>query len=223
MSQSVSSPTIGLSTWRCRLRKAAWIGFGGTFLLLLAILIAPHFVDLGYFKRTYLPLIEESLNRRLDVGEVRLRLLPTPSIQLSQLKIYDNAPFADHIFFSAEQVRLRLKFLSLLRGQFDITELILDRPAFNLVKQLDGTFNYTDIANKKSSTVTRRAVRKKSDVSKPEAPVVPVLLPKNISVKAGQINFFTRGQNPVKLDGIDLTLRDFTDRKSTRLNSSHRT
>ena len=210
MSESVSSPTLALPTWRCMLKKAVWIAVGSMFLLLLAILIAPHFVDLGYFKRTYLPLIEESLNRRLDVGEVRLRLVPTPSIQLSQLKIFDNAPFGDHMFFSAEQVRLRLKFLSLLRGQFDITELILDRPAFNLVKQLDGTFNYTDIANKKSSTVTRRDVRKKSDVSKPEAPAVPVLLPKNITVKAGQINFFTRGQNPVKLDGIDLTLRDFS-------------
>lgn len=209
MSESVSSPTLALPTWRCILRKAVWITVG-SILLLLAILIAPHFVDLGYFKRTYLPLIEESLNRRLDVGEVRLRLVPTPSIQLSQLKIFDNAPFADHVFFSAEQVRLRLKLLSLLRGQFDVTELILDRPAFNVVKQPDGTFNYTDIANKKSSTVTRRDPRKKSEISKPEAAAVPVLLPKNISVNAGQINFLTQGQHPAKLDGIDLTLRDFS-------------
>lgn len=209
MSESVSSPTLALPTWRCILRKAVWITVG-SILLLLAILIAPHFVDLGYFKRTYLPLIEESLNRRLDVGEVRLRLVPTPSIQLSQLKIFDNAPFADHVFFSAEQVRLRLKLLSLLRGQFDVTELILDRPAFNVVKQPDGTFNYTDIANKKSSTVTRRDPRKKSEISKPEAAPVPVLLPKNISVNAGQINFLTQGQHPAKLDGIDLTLRDFS-------------
>src|ERR1041385_7184610 len=127
MSESVSSPVLALPTWRCMLKKAVWIAVGSMFLLLLAILIAPHFVDLGYFKRTYLPLIEESLNRRLDVGEVRLRLVPTPSIQLSQLKIYDNAPFAEQVFFSAEQVRLRVKFLPLLRGQFDVTELILDR------------------------------------------------------------------------------------------------
>jgi len=94
------------------LKKAVWIAVGSMFFLLLAILIAPHFVDLGYFKRTYLPLIEESLNRRLDVGEVRLRLVPTPSIQLSQLKIFDNAPFGDHMFFSAEQVRLRHRALA---------------------------------------------------------------------------------------------------------------
>jgi hypothetical protein len=41
-------------------------------LLFALILIGPHFVDLGLFKRTYLPLVEEALNRRLDVGEVRL-------------------------------------------------------------------------------------------------------------------------------------------------------
>ena len=210
MSQSVSSPTVAIPTRRCRLRKAAWIAAGGTFLLLLAILITPQFIDLGYFKRTYLPLIEESLNRRLDVGEVRLRLVPTPSIQLSQLKIYDNAPFVEHVFFSAEQVRLRVKFLPLLRGQFDVTELILDRPAFNVVKQPDGTFNYADIADKKSSTMTRRDSRKKSDVSKPEGASVPGLLPKDIKVHAGQVNFLTRGEKSVRLDGIDLTLRDFS-------------
>ena len=99
MSESVSSRSLTVPTWRCTLKRAAWIVFGSLFLLLLVILIAPHFVDLGYFKRTYLPLIEESLNRRLDVGEVRLRLVPTPSIQLSQLKIFDNAPFADQMFF----------------------------------------------------------------------------------------------------------------------------
>ena len=210
MSESVSSPTFALPTWRCRLRKAAWIAVGGTILLLLVILIAPQFVDLGYFKRTYLPLIEESLNRRLDVGEVRLRLVPTPSIQLYQLKIYDNAPFADQMFFSAEQVRLRIRLLPLLRGQFDVTELILDRPAMSVVKQPDGTFNYADIADKKSPTLSRRDSRKKSDVSKPEAASVPVLLPKNISVHGGQVNFLTRGEKSTRLDGIDLSLRDFS-------------
>jgi hypothetical protein len=39
---------------------------------------------------------------------------------------------------------------------------------------------------------------------------VPVLLPKNISVKAGQVNLLTRGQAPVRFSGIDLSLREFS-------------
>ena len=210
MSESVSPSALVVASWRCTFKKAAWVAAGSIALLLLAVLVTPHFVDLGYFKRTYLPLVEDALNRHVDVGEVRLRLVPTPSIQLSQLQVFDNAPFADNTFFSAEHVRLRLKFLPLLTGHFDVTELILEKPVFNLVKQPDGTFNYADIANKKSSIVTRHDARRKTETSKPELASVPVLLPKNISVKAGQVNLLTPGQAPVRFSGIDLSLREFS-------------
>ena len=211
MSEPMSSPHLTLSTSHCALRRIAWIGGAIVALLLAAILIAPHFVDLRFFKSTYLPLVEEALNRRVDVAEVRLRLLPTPSIQLSRLRVFDNPPFADNTFFSAQQVRLGLKLMPLLRGHFDITELVLDRPVFNILKQPDGTLNYSDIAARKTSAAHHRDNRKRSELSKPtEAASTPVLLPRNVSVKAGQVNLDARGQNPHRFTGIDLSIHEFS-------------
>ena len=82
----VSSPALTLPSWLYKIKKAAWIGVAAVGLLTTAILVVPHFVDLGLFKRTYLPLVEEALNRRVDVGEVRLSLVPTPSIRLSRIR-----------------------------------------------------------------------------------------------------------------------------------------
>ena len=211
MPDAVSSPALALPAWICKLKRTVWIGLGVILTLLAVILVAPHFIDLGLFKRTYLPLVEDALNRRIDVGEVRLSLVPTPSIRLSNLRVSDNAPFADNTFFAAEQVRLRLKLLPLLRGHFEVTELVLDKPVFNLLKRPDGTFNYSDIANKKAPAAQQREVRKKTEATKPtEAVAVPLLLPRNVSIRSGQVNLITKGQTPVNIKGIDLSLREFS-------------
>ena len=211
MPDAVSTQSLALPSWSYKVKKAAWIGLGIIGFLFALILIGPHFVDLGLFKRTYLPLVEEALNRRLDVGEVRLSLVPTPSIRLSNLKVFDPPAFAENTFFSAEQVRLRLKLWPLLKGRFEVTELLLDKPVFNLLKQPDGTFNYSDIATKKPPAGTRREARKKSEAAKPaEMATVPVLIPQNVSIKDGQINLLTQGRAPVNIKGIDLSLKEFS-------------
>src|SRR5581483_4236545 len=159
MSDAVSTENLALPSWSYKVKKAAWIGLAIVGALAALLLIAPHFIDLGLFKRTYLPLVEDALNRRLDVGEVRLSLVPTPSIRLSHLKVFDAPAFADNTFFAAEQVRLRLRLWPLLKGRFEVTELELDKPVFNLLKQPDGTFNYSDIAKKPAAGARREARR----------------------------------------------------------------
>jgi len=115
MSDVVSSPAVSLPSRAYRTKKAAWIGLGVVCLLVATVLIVPTFIDLGLFKSTYLPLVEDALNRRVDVSEVRLSLIPTPAIRLSRLRVSDGPSLAENTSFSAQQVRLQLKFLPLLR------------------------------------------------------------------------------------------------------------
>jgi AsmA protein len=207
MREVASSPALSLPAWASRIKKALWIGLAVVGFLVAAILAAPRFIDLGLFKSTYLPLIEDALNRRVDVGEVHLSFIPAPSIRLSKLRVSDNPPFADNTFFSAQLVELRVKLLPLLKGRFEVTELILDKPVFNLLKQPDGTFNYSDIGAKKPSAGARREPRKKQEKAKtPEA--ATLLIPGNMRVREGQLNIVTKGQAPLAIRGIDLSLKD---------------
>lgn len=211
MPDAVSSPTVDLPSWSYKIKRAAWIALGVIALLIAVILIVPHFVDLGLFKRTYLPRVEEALNRRVDVGEVRLSLVPAPSIRLSHLKVFDSPAYADNTFFAADQVQLRLRLWPLLHGRFEVSELVLDKPIFNLLKQPDGTFNYSDIAGKKTAPAGRREARRRADAPRAaEAAAPPLLIPGNMRVRDGALNVITKGQAPIHIRGIDLSLREFS-------------
>ena len=192
------------------MKKLLWIGAGLAIILAAVVFVAPAFLDLGSYKNTYLPLIEEAVQRRVDVGEVRLRLVPTPSIRVSSLKVSDTPDFPNNTFFAAEQIQLRLKLWPLLRGRFEVTELVLDKPVVSLLKQSDGTFNYSDIAAKKAQVARKRETRRKVAGKSQEAGAIPLVLPLRMRIRDGQFKLETKGQTPVRIDGVDLVMEEFT-------------
>ena len=178
--------------------------------LIGAVLIVPAFIDLGMFKSTYLPLIEDALHRKVDVQEVRLSLIPVPSIRLSQLKVSDSPAFPDNTFFAARQLQLRLKVWPLIRGRFEVREFVLDKPVINLLKKPDGSFNYADLADKKLP-LAPTATKKSKGLAKPQQiPVLPFVLPGRMRIKNGQLNIQTRGRAPLTIDDIELSLAELT-------------
>jgi len=192
------------------MKKVAWIGVSAIGLLAAIILVVPAWIDLGMFKSTYLPFIEETLHRRLDVAEVRLTLVPAPSIQLSNLRVSDGPASPNHTFFAAERVQLRLKFWPLLRGRFEVTQFVLEKPVMNLLKRPDGTFNSADLPDKKLPWVKKPERSSKNPAAKSQEPaMLPLVLPNRMSIKEGQLNLGTKEQRPVSINGIDLSLENF--------------
>ncbi len=193
------------------MKKAAGTSVVVLVLLITGLFALPAFVDLGMFKRTYLPWVENSLQRRVDVGEVRLSLVPAPSIRLSNLRVADNPAFRGNTFFDARKVELRLKLWPLLRGRFEVSEFVLDEPVMNLVKLPDGTFNYSDLAAPKSAAVKRsESKRHNANLRPQETAAIPLIVPRRMRIKDGTLNLETRGQKPLRISGIDLSLEEFS-------------
>jgi AsmA protein len=193
-------------------KKAVAIASGVVALLIAALVTVPAFVDLGVFKRTYLPLVEDTFHRNIDVDNVRLTLLPVPSIRLSNLKVSDNPAFPQNAAFNAGQVELRLKWWPLLRGRFEVTEFVVDQPVINLLKRTDGTIHNAGVAQTKSPAANRQDKPGNSGVAKSEASsAVSLLVPRRFRVKNGRLNLETEGKKPVRISGIDLTLQDFSN------------
>jgi hypothetical protein len=185
--------------------------------LIAAVVVLPGFVDLGRFKSTYLPLFEETLQRRIDVGEVRLKLVPTPSIKLSKLKISGTPAFPGETFFAAQDVHLRLKFWPLLRGRFDITEFVLDKPVFTLQKVSKRSSSYADPAERKMPANTRAALNQLRPAPKqPDSAGIALIIPDRLRVNDGQLHIMTAGRTPVRIHGIGLSMEEFSSEKPFR-------
>ena len=194
------------------MKKVLLIGIGGLAGVIAVLLLLPPFIDLGAYKARYLPLLEETLHRKVDVGEVRLRIIPTPSIRISALNISDNPAFSKEPFFTAQQFKVKLKFWPLLKGQFQVAEFTLEKPSIRLLKRPDGKFNFSDMGKKKEG------VKKKKVPSQGQKPVKKAvkfseLIPTKVRVKMGEVTFQTMGQKPLKIQGIDLSLDDFSSNR----------
>jgi uncharacterized protein involved in outer membrane biogenesis len=192
-------------------KKAAWIG-GGLLTTLIALLaILPGVIDIGTFKRTYLPRFEEALRRGIDVGEVRLSLIPTPSIRISNLSVSDNPALSTNPFFTAEQLQLRLKLWPLVFGRFEVTEFVLEKPVMTLVKQADGSFHYGDVGGKKTFGSKKPETKKKPTVYRAQdSTPPPLIVPNRVRIKDGQLNLHPNDRQPFTVSGIALSLEDFS-------------
>lgn len=200
------SPFLVWPYWIHKIKRFAWFAIGFVAVTLAVILAATDYVDLGLFKYAYLPRVEEALNRRIDVGAVRLSLIPRPLIRLSKLKISNGPLEAGDNFFSAEQVQLRVKLSALVRGHFEASELAIDKPIVNLARWSDGTFNFSDLARKKALPGNPNPLPQQSKTPRlPAVSVAPLSIPRHLSIRDGELNLMTNGQASVTIKGIDLS------------------
>jgi AsmA protein len=190
------------------MKRALFITVGVLVLLVLAAILVPPFIDLGAHKGRYLPLVEQALQRKVDVGEIRLRIVPSPAIRLSAVQVSDNPAFSKDSFFSAEKVSLRLKLSALFRGQFQVEEFILEKPVVNLIKKPDGTFNFADMAKKQEETAKKE--KKEPEPRTKEAVKLAEMLPDLLRLDQGLVRLQTVGQKPLEIHGIDVSLKDFS-------------
>jgi AsmA protein len=194
-----------------KLRKGLLLAGGVLLILIAALLVVPPFINLGAYKARYLPLVEQAVRRKVDVADVRLRILPTPSIRVSRLIVADNPAFSEQPFFAAQELRLKLKFRPLLRGVFQVEEFTLENPSVNLIKQKDGIFNFADIAKPKQPPSQEKIPREAPAKTKEPEPVrLSELIPSLVSIDHGMLTLQTKGEEPLKLEGIDLSVKDFS-------------
>lgn len=187
------------------MKRILLIGLALVALVIVAVLVVPPFIDLGAYKARFLPLVEEALQRKLDVGEVRFRIFPMPSVRIAALNVSDNPAFSKEPFFTARQIKLQLKFWPLLKGEFRVDEFILEKPVINLLKQPDGTFNFADIAKKKGT-----AKRKEGPPKSREPARFSELIPARLGIEGGVITLQTKGQKALTIRGVDVSLEDFS-------------
>ncbi|HRK19952.1 MAG TPA: AsmA family protein, partial [Hyphomicrobiaceae bacterium] len=121
---------------------------GAILVFVLGTLFAvPHFVDWNQYRGIIEEEASRAVGRDVRIGaNVHVRLLPTPSIRLEDVRIADTAALTGDPIFRTAEVSAKLAISPLLRGAVEVSEIELVQPVVRLVVDDGGVGNWQSLA-----------------------------------------------------------------------------
>ncbi len=143
-------------------------------------------------RKTVIPLAEEKLQRKVEVGEISIGLFS--GVSLDNLKVMQRD--GSDAFISARSLSLSFQLWPLLSGRILIDEVRLDQPRIVVIRNPDGSLNFSDLLPLKSAD-HGEAAAEKSHLKPPEtaSDTSINLLVNEVVVSAGELLFIDRQQH----------------------------
>ncbi len=110
-------------------------------LLVALIVLAKVLITPERVRATVIPLAEEALDRKVELGAIDVSLFS--GISLNDLAVREKGGDGD--FVAADKVVLRYSLLALLMLRVEVDEIALVRPRIAIVRSPDGSFNFSDL------------------------------------------------------------------------------
>jgi len=192
-------------------------------LLVLASLILPAVLNLERYRSLLASRASRLLGREVTLGALHVSLWGGLGAEARGIRIAPAPGFGPDPFLTADDLQVRLQFFPLLRGQFKVTSVVLDRPHIRLMKTSEGRWNIEDLL--KSPPPPAPAARPAPEAPRPaKPPLLGGLLLSEVAVKNGEILLVEQAPNAgqslsVRLSRLDLSLRQKAFHEPILLNS----
>ncbi|MDH4235970.1 MAG: AsmA family protein [Nitrospira sp.] len=166
-------------------------------LIVALVLALPFLIDLNKYQDQYKPLIEEALNRKVQLQDIRLTVWPRIGARVSGFAVLDDPVFGSGPFASLSSLDVGVKLMPLLSGKVEVEEVTLRDPVITVIKNKKGVLN--------ASTIGRKGV---------PVPETPSRAP--IPSAEGPLKILALlAVDRVAVDGGKLTYRDLSAAKPT--------
>ena len=116
-----------------------------TVLLVAAILALPFIIDLNKYQDQYKPLIEEALNRKVVLKDIRLTIWPRIGARVAGFAVLDDPAFGATPFTSLTSLDVGVKLMPLLSGKVEVEEITIRDPVITVIKNKNGVLNISTI------------------------------------------------------------------------------
>jgi AsmA protein len=147
---AASTPDLGMTPRRpVRKLLLGLLGLVGCVLLMLVML--PYVVSLDSIKGQIVAQIEAALQRKVDVGAVRLQLLSGLGAGLEDLIIYNPPGWQRPYFMKAGRLTVKIAWRPLLQRQVEITKMLLSDGEIIIERDAQGRLNFADLAASKAA------------------------------------------------------------------------
>ena len=125
------------------------IGIGVLLAVLFGVaLLLPFIVDLNKYQDQYRPLIEDALNRKVTLEDIRLTIWPRLGARVAGFTIVEDPAFGTGPFASLSSVDVGVKLMPLLSGKVEVEEITLREPLITVIKNKNGVLNVATLGRK---------------------------------------------------------------------------
>jgi AsmA protein len=109
------------------------------------ILALPFLINLNKYQDQYKPLIEDALNRKVQIQDIRLTIWPRIGARVGGFTVLDDPAFGSSPFASLTSLDIGVTLMPLLSGKVEVEEITLRNPVVTVIKNKSGVLNVSTI------------------------------------------------------------------------------
>ena len=197
--------------------KIVMILVGVLLILLVVVVLLPFLIDLNRYQDRYRPVIEEALNRKVELKDIRLTIVPRLGARIAGFTVMDDPGFGRQAFASLESLDVGIRLLPLLKGRLEVEEIVLATPVITVIKNKHGVLNVATLGKEAPAPSGTPA-----PPGPPEGPlrVLAILAVDRLSIKDGKLTYRDEAKAAVTeyaLDDLDLAIRSLSLGEMARL------
>ena len=160
-----------------------------------SILALPFLIDLNRYQDQYKPLIEDALNRKVQLQDIRLTIWPRIGARVAGFTVLDDPAFGSNAFASLASLDIGVKLMPLLSGQVEVEEIALRDPVITVIKNKNGVLNVSTIGR---TGVAAPKTPSRAPIPSTEGPlkILALLAVDRVSITGGTLTY--RDQSAAK-------------------------
>ena len=153
-----------------------------------AIVALPFLIDLNKYQDQYKPLIEDALNRKVQLRDVRLTIWPRIGARVAGFAVLDDPAFGSSPFTSLTSLDVGVKLMPLLSGKVEVEDITLRDPVIMLIKNKSGVLNVSTIGR---TGVELPETPSRAPIPSTEGPlkILALLAVDRVSLVGGQLTY----------------------------------
>ena len=109
------------------------------------VVALPFLIDLNKYQGQYKPIIEDALNRKVQLQDIRLTVWPQLGAKVAGFAVLDDPAFGSTPFASLTSLDIGIKLVPLLTGKIEVENITLRNPVITVIKNKNGVLNVSTI------------------------------------------------------------------------------
>jgi len=202
---------------RVKIAVTALVGL--VVLIIILGLVGPLLIDVGWVRELILEQAQSALGREVKLGEVKLRLIPSIKLSLTDLEVAESEEFGEGPFVKMGQLQASVRLFPLLRKRVAIGNVVLVEPVISVVRSKDGKFSFADIVAREPEEEVAPApseeTQPEESAAQPEerSSAPPAITIASVQIRQGALKFLDKQSSPhtaLQVDNLNVKVRDLS-------------